>query len=291
MTRSPPRTRPTRWPRSSATPAPATPHRSRPPSAWRAPPTARVTRRPACSPPRASTASWSVSASRSASAPSDRPSAESYAFFLQISPSPTGAGRAGPASHRSVREEVANANRAAALQVTEERLPDGVNLRRVFRAHRPVDVETALAGRDEAVWRDGEDIIFCWRGRPRPSPLGSASRWPWRPSTGPTSGCSPFVSGTLTRLLSAIGSCQRAPMRRRHLGSSPPAPGGVRLLRLRPSGPPRYGGSCAPSTSRARCSGSAGHFRSTCRPVTTPATGRRSSTQPTAAPAPISSSP
>ena len=64
----------------------------------------------------------------------------------------------------TVREEVANANRAAAIQVAKEGLPAGVNLRRVFRAHRPAAVEAVLAGAQKAVWRDGDDIVFCWRG-------------------------------------------------------------------------------------------------------------------------------
>jgi hypothetical protein len=63
-----------------------------------------------------------------------------------------------------VLEEVARANREAARRVAVEGLPEGVNLRRVPRAHSPIELEEALAGRDEAVWRDSDDVIFCWRG-------------------------------------------------------------------------------------------------------------------------------
>lgn len=63
-----------------------------------------------------------------------------------------------------IREEVARANRAAALQVAEEGLAEGANLGRVAHDRRVADIERALAGRVEAVWREGDDIVFCWRG-------------------------------------------------------------------------------------------------------------------------------
>jgi enterochelin esterase-like enzyme len=95
-----------------------------------------------------------------------RPTVGGEFRLLPVDPTVTDEDRAelGLPPFAQVLEEVVNANRAAALQVAEEGLPDGVNLRRVFRTQRPVDLETALAGRDEAVGRDGEDIIFCWRG-------------------------------------------------------------------------------------------------------------------------------
>lgn len=95
-----------------------------------------------------------------------RPTVGGELRLLPVDPTVTDEERAelGLPPLSQVREEVANANRAAALRVAQEGLPDDVNLRRVFREHRPDDVEAALADGDEAVWRDGDDIIFCWRG-------------------------------------------------------------------------------------------------------------------------------
>lgn len=64
-----------------------------------------------------------------------------------------------------VREEVAKANRELARCVAEEGLPPEVNLRRVLRSLRPADLERVLGDRREAVWREGDDVVFCWRGQ------------------------------------------------------------------------------------------------------------------------------
>lgn len=95
-----------------------------------------------------------------------RPTVGGEIRLLPVDPSVTDQERAelGLPPFAHVQEEVANANRAAALRVAEEGLPEGVNLRRVFRAHRPAEYERALSGRDEGVWREGDDIVFCWRG-------------------------------------------------------------------------------------------------------------------------------
>ncbi len=64
-----------------------------------------------------------------------------------------------------VRDQLEEANRQAAHDVAVHGLPEGMNLRRVLRGWTPAQLEQALGGRAEAVWRDGPDVVFCWRGR------------------------------------------------------------------------------------------------------------------------------
>ena len=63
-----------------------------------------------------------------------------------------------------LRRELEHANRDAARHVAEHGLPDGANLRRVCRRLWPAEVADMLGERTEAVWRDGDDVVFCWRG-------------------------------------------------------------------------------------------------------------------------------
>jgi enterochelin esterase-like enzyme len=56
------------------------------------------------------------------------------------------------------------ANRDAAHRVAEQGLPEGANLRRVYRPLRPAELAERLAERREGAWRDDEDVVFCWRG-------------------------------------------------------------------------------------------------------------------------------
>ncbi len=59
---------------------------------------------------------------------------------------------------------MAKANDEAALLVAQRGLPEGVHVRRV---HRPFDaggLDSVLGGRESAVWREGDDLMFCWRG-------------------------------------------------------------------------------------------------------------------------------
>ena len=60
--------------------------------------------------------------------------------------------------------EVEEANRDGARQVAEHGLPEGANLRRVFLPLRPERLGEVLAEATEAVWREGDDMVFCWRG-------------------------------------------------------------------------------------------------------------------------------
>ncbi len=63
-----------------------------------------------------------------------------------------------------LRREVEEANRDTARHVAEHGLPDGANLRRVDRRLQPAELAQMLGERTEAVWREGEDVVFCWRG-------------------------------------------------------------------------------------------------------------------------------
>lgn len=60
--------------------------------------------------------------------------------------------------------ELEQANRDAARHVAEHGLPEGANLRRVHRGLRATELAGMLGERTEAVWRDGDDVVFCWRG-------------------------------------------------------------------------------------------------------------------------------
>ena len=61
-------------------------------------------------------------------------------------------------------KEIEQANRDAARRVAEHGLPEGANLRRVYRPLRAAELAEKLTERREGVWRDGDDIVFCWRG-------------------------------------------------------------------------------------------------------------------------------
>lgn len=61
-------------------------------------------------------------------------------------------------------KEIEQANRDAAHRVAELGLPEGANLRRVYRSLRPAELAKKLTERGEGVWRDGDDVVFCWRG-------------------------------------------------------------------------------------------------------------------------------
>ena len=63
-----------------------------------------------------------------------------------------------------VRQELGQANRESARQVAEHGLPEGANLRRAYRPLRPAELAQVLGERSEAVWRDGDNVVFCWRG-------------------------------------------------------------------------------------------------------------------------------
>lgn len=63
-----------------------------------------------------------------------------------------------------LRREVEQANRDTARHVAEHGLPDGAKLRRVDRRLQPAELAEMLGERTEAVWREGEDVVFCWRG-------------------------------------------------------------------------------------------------------------------------------
>ncbi|MHB1534323.1 MAG: enterochelin esterase domain-containing protein, partial [Acidimicrobiales bacterium] len=52
----------------------------------------------------------------------------------------------------------------AARRIATEGLPEGAHLARVERHDGATELSAALGGSDQAVFRDGEDMVFCWRG-------------------------------------------------------------------------------------------------------------------------------
>lgn len=83
-----------------------------------------------------------------------------------LDPSVTDAERAElglpPAAH--MLKEIEQANRDAARRVAEQGLPEAANLRRVYRPLRAAELAEKLTERGEGVWRDGDDVVLCWRG-------------------------------------------------------------------------------------------------------------------------------
>ena len=95
-----------------------------------------------------------------------RPTIAGEARLPALDPSVTDEERAqlGLPPATQLRREVEQANRNSARQVAEHGLPEGANLRRVYRPLRPAALAEVLGERSEAVWRDGDDVVFCWHG-------------------------------------------------------------------------------------------------------------------------------
>lgn len=95
-----------------------------------------------------------------------RPTIAGEARLPALHPSVTDEERAelGLPPAAQLRQELEQASRDAARQVAEHGLPEGANLRRVYRPLGPAEVAEILGERSEAVWRDGDDVVFCWRG-------------------------------------------------------------------------------------------------------------------------------
>ena len=95
-----------------------------------------------------------------------RPTIAGETRLPALDPSVTDAERAelGLPPAAQLRRELEQANRDAARHVAEHGLPEGATLRRVHRGLRAAKLAGMLGERTEAVWRDGDDVLFCWRG-------------------------------------------------------------------------------------------------------------------------------